>query len=108
MVSLNHIGVHFVQTYRNHWVLLGLGAVAVAVAATAFVLAPGATGTGTDHGLRPDDTAVVARGQSIYRSHCASCHGARLERQPNWRERGADERLPDGGDHRPTALSDQS
>jgi mono/diheme cytochrome c family protein len=26
--------------------------------------------------------------------HCASCHGARLEGQPNWRERGADGLLP--------------
>lgn len=27
-------------------------------------------------------------------AHCASCHGAQLQGQPNWRERGADGRLP--------------
>lgn len=44
--------------------------------------------------LRPDDAAIVATGQRVYATHCASCHGARLEGAPNWRERGADGRLP--------------
>jgi mono/diheme cytochrome c family protein len=46
------------------------------------------------HSLRPDDAAVLAQGLQIYTTHCAACHGARLEGQPNWRERGADGRLP--------------
>lgn len=33
-------------------------------------------------------------GQKVYAAHCAACHGQRLEGQPNWRERGADGRLP--------------
>lgn len=44
--------------------------------------------------LRPDDAAVIALGQKIYAAQCASCHGVRLEGQPNWRERGPDGRLP--------------
>ncbi|MBE0589178.1 MAG: cytochrome C [Betaproteobacteria bacterium HGW-Betaproteobacteria-9] len=44
--------------------------------------------------LRPDDAALVQRGAQIYQAQCASCHGANLEGQANWRERGADGRLP--------------
>jgi mono/diheme cytochrome c family protein len=44
--------------------------------------------------LRPDDAALTARGKQVYADHCASCHGARLEGQPRWRERGPDGMLP--------------
>ena len=44
--------------------------------------------------LRADDPQVVAQGKAVYFAHCASCHGARLEGQPNWRERDASGRLP--------------
>jgi mono/diheme cytochrome c family protein len=30
-------------------------------------------------------------GQAVYAKHCATCHGANLEGQPNWRQR-----LPSG------------
>lgn len=36
----------------------------------------------------------LAQGQTIYREYCASCHGANLEGQPNWRERQPNGRLP--------------
>jgi mono/diheme cytochrome c family protein len=53
--------------------------------------------------LRPDDPQVVSRGKTIYAAHCAACHGARLEGQPNWHERDASGRLPapphDAGGH---------
>lgn len=42
----------------------------------------------------PDDVALTARGGAVYRQHCAACHGARLEGQPDWRRRRADGRLP--------------
>ncbi len=44
--------------------------------------------------LRPDDEAHVALGQGLYASRCASCHGQKLEGQPNWRERHSDGLLP--------------
>lgn len=44
--------------------------------------------------LRPDDATLVTLGGMVYANQCASCHGADLEGEPNWRERGADGRLP--------------
>ena len=41
----------------------------------------------------PEPTAL-AEGEAIYRRECASCHGARLEGQPNWRVRRPDGKLP--------------
>jgi mono/diheme cytochrome c family protein len=40
------------------------------------------------------DTDLVARGEQVYAQHCASCHGARLEGQPDWQTRNAQGRLP--------------
>ena len=36
----------------------------------------------------------IAQGQAIYAQHCASCHGAKLEGQPGWKERKPDGRMP--------------
>lgn len=70
-----------------------IGALAAAIGALAlFVVRP--WDDVHDIVLRPDDARVVAQGARVYAAHCASCHGARLEGQPNWRERGADGRLP--------------
>lgn len=44
--------------------------------------------------LRLDDAVMLKRGEQIYQARCASCHGTNLEGQANWRERGADGRLP--------------
>ena len=44
--------------------------------------------------LRPDDADLVANGAALYERECASCHGAQLEGQPDWRTRKADGRLP--------------
>jgi len=44
--------------------------------------------------LRTDDTKVLATGAAVYQTHCAACHGARLEGQPRWRERDAQGRMP--------------
>jgi mono/diheme cytochrome c family protein len=37
---------------------------------------------------------VLARGKIVYGERCASCHGAKLEGQPDWRIRRPDGRLP--------------
>lgn len=42
----------------------------------------------------PADAAQVALGSQIYRKQCASCHGADLKGQPDWRIRKPDGRLP--------------
>jgi mono/diheme cytochrome c family protein len=47
-------------------------------------------------GLRIDhtDRELVVRGEPLYQQHCASCHGSRLEGQPDWTTRDARGRLP--------------
>lgn len=42
----------------------------------------------------PADRAQVERGRVVYEAHCARCHGANLEGQPNWRTRSDAGRLP--------------
>jgi mono/diheme cytochrome c family protein len=42
----------------------------------------------------PADAAQVAAGQVIYAANCASCHGDKLQGQPNWKERKPDGKLP--------------
>lgn len=36
----------------------------------------------------------LAEGERLYRDYCASCHGADLEGQPDWRSPGPDGALP--------------
>jgi mono/diheme cytochrome c family protein len=79
--------------FDAHW-MLGLGVAGVAAVLVVFALVLPVPGPATSHGLRPGDAGIVARGERVYQAHCAACHGARLEGQPNWRERGADGRLP--------------
>lgn len=40
------------------------------------------------------DPAQLALGARIYAEHCASCHGAKLEGQPDWRKRLPNGRFP--------------
>ncbi len=42
----------------------------------------------------PNDPSLVARGKVFYAEQCASCHGANLEGQPDWRHRLPNGRLP--------------
>lgn len=42
----------------------------------------------------PRDEKQVAWGRKVYDLQCASCHGANLEGQPDWKTRRADGRLP--------------
>lgn len=66
--------------------------VIVALVAFVFVGAPFNSPRPTT--LRPGDTQVTVLGQKLYSANCAACHGARLEGQPNWRQRDAQGRLP--------------
>lgn len=65
----------------------GLIFAAVTVAGAVMVVGPRA-------GADATDLTQVARGKAIYAEQCASCHGARLEGQPNWQSRKPDGRLP--------------
>ena len=67
---------------------VALSAVAAVVILDPFTAAP------AERALRPGDPALLAAGEQIYFTHCASCHGARLEGQPDWRSRNADGLLP--------------
>jgi len=44
--------------------------------------------------MDPETVEQVALGQGLYAQHCASCHGAELEGQPNWRNQLPDGRYP--------------
>jgi len=49
---------------------------------------------GDDPRIDPRDAAKVTLGASLYAQHCAACHGAKLEGQPNWREKLPNGRMP--------------
>ena len=71
--------------------LAGAGAVGLAAAGVIWWQAQAAA----QPGLLPyTDPATVAQGAEIYEGYCASCHGAELEGEPNWRERDAEGYLP--------------
>lgn len=75
---------------RRRSAIAGAAVVAVAAAALAFHIANPFADPMATIALRPDDPATVSRGEGVYRVHCASCHGAALEGQPNWHARGPD------------------
>jgi len=67
-------------------------------AAVAIVFAVGVyyvvKDNGAEAGMDPRDGAKVALGGRIYADNCASCHGADLKGQPDWRQRLPNGRLP--------------
>ncbi len=69
-------------------ILVILAVLAVGAGAGAYALRDAGTPSGADAG----DPALVALGKTVYADHCAQCHGAKLEGQPDWRRP-----LPEGG-----------
>jgi mono/diheme cytochrome c family protein len=71
-------------------------AVSLALASGGWLALAGCEGPAapSPFALRPDDAQVLAVGQQVYARHCASCHGERLQGQPNWRERTSAGLLP--------------
>ncbi len=79
---------------RTTWFALG-GVVAVAIAATLVASHSGDDATDPAQLLRANDPQIVARGATVYRGHCASCHGVNLEGEvADWRSPGPDGLLP--------------
>lgn len=75
----------------KRWIALGLPSLAVIAAGVSLAWWWPKPATPR---IDPDNAAQVARGQAVYAAQCASCHGADLQGQPNWRERQANGRLP--------------
>ena len=74
---------------KSTGLMLGAGIAALAVGA-GWIFWPLASAGRAD----ADDARQVALGTAVYRDHCASCHGANLEGQPDWKSRKPDGRLP--------------
>ncbi|RWK43940.1 c-type cytochrome [Mesorhizobium sp.] len=66
-------------------VVLGIVASLSGVAALAMIWQFGAT---------PGETAAIAQGRQLYAANCASCHGAKLEGQPDWKRLLPSGRIP--------------
>ena len=44
--------------------------------------------------LNAQDKRMISTGREIYKQHCASCHGANLEGEPNWKSPKPSGRMP--------------
>ncbi|MGD9787970.1 MAG: cytochrome c [Sulfuricellaceae bacterium] len=66
----------------------------IAGAAILAVLAGCSSKDAASVGAQPHNAKWVRQGQTLYAEHCASCHGAKLEGQADWRRRKPDGRLP--------------
>ncbi|MPZ46491.1 MAG: c-type cytochrome [Betaproteobacteria bacterium] len=53
-----------------------------------------ATAPGDDPRADSRNAAHLALGEKIYAQHCAACHGAKLEGEPDWRRRLPNGKLP--------------
>jgi mono/diheme cytochrome c family protein len=71
------------------WLVFGFLLLAGGVIAVS-VLARERAAAGAD----ASDPQLVALGRDVYARNCASCHGANLEGQPNWRQPLADGSMP--------------
>ncbi|HSO07855.1 MAG TPA: cytochrome c [Pelomicrobium sp.] len=68
---------------RKRIAIAGAASAIAAAGALAFVLWP----------AKPSPEQI-ARGKALYDQHCAACHGANLEGEPNWRVRKPSGRMP--------------
>ena len=75
---------------RKSTALLAAVVIGVLALATWWMFRPGSPTGHADAG----NARQVTLGASVYRDHCASCHGANLEGQPEWKSRKPDGRLP--------------
>jgi mono/diheme cytochrome c family protein len=76
-------------SFTERWLIVGIVVLVVAIGAL-LILRRNQVGNRT--AADPNNTQQVALGQQVYAANCASCHGAKLEGQPNWHVE-----LPTGG-----------
>ena len=70
------------------WAIRTASVAAVGALCLAAVVMRSAAAEGV--ALDPDDAELVATGARLYAAECATCHGASLEGQPEWRSPGPD------------------
>ena len=70
-----------------------IAALALLAAATALLIYGPSLSSQSSY-IDPADKPLVASGKPIYLTYCASCHGANLEGQADWRIRKSNGRLP--------------
>jgi mono/diheme cytochrome c family protein len=70
--------------------ILPLGSAIIVVAVAAYFI----TNSGNSGSADADNPTQVALGKQLYAESCASCHGANLEGQKNWRQPLAEGGLP--------------
>jgi len=76
------------------WRMVILSATVVGLAAVIAVFAGRFSSRAERVNLLTDDRRTLSLGAKVYQERCAACHGANLEGQANWRERGSDGMLP--------------
>ena len=69
-------------------------ALALVMLATSLAACTETPAPGDDPRADPRDAERIALGAKLYAQNCAACHGAKLEGQPDWRRRLANDRLP--------------
>ncbi len=75
-------------------IVWGGSAFGILLAVIWFFFMPGGRQVAQAVVLQPDDRSVIESGAKLYQVHCASCHGVKLEGQPNWKNRLPNGRLP--------------
>ena len=81
---------------RRNAVLLSAVAVACLAAIASFAQVQGGNVRAADVTFlgQPVTAEQIVRGKEIYAENCASCHGAKLEGQPDWKRRLENGRMP--------------
>jgi S-disulfanyl-L-cysteine oxidoreductase SoxD len=80
------------RTRGSHLSALGLLGVAGAIVAAIWIAILWSSSASLR--IEPTDSRTVDQGRRLYAEACASCHGANLEGQSNWRQRLPNGRLP--------------
>ena len=78
----------------NRLTVAGLVAFILAAAAITYYGRTELDKAQTPAPIDPRNAVQVERGRAVYASHCASCHGAQLQGQADWRIRLPDGRMP--------------